>query len=282
MPPGMSEQPSLPAPNDSVTRGRRSAFEQLLQDPCERRLLLRGGVGALLGMALGAPAGKALAAGEMAEADQGRLAEQLSRCHPAGDLLKALLAGNRRFAQVWRQTRGDLDPRQRMQRFAALWSENCQPDPASLARGQRPWAAVLACADSRVAPEWLFDVGPGALFDVRCAGNTAFPAGVASLEYAVAQLQVPLILVLGHSGCGAVRAALSETALTPLLQELVDPIRACLKPGMKLDQAVQANARASAASLSRQSPLLAEAVATGRLTIASAVLDLDSGLVQRL
>jgi carbonic anhydrase len=141
---------------------------------------------------------------------------------------------------------------------------------------------VLACADSRVAPEWLFDVGPGELFDVRCAGNTAFTEGVASLEYAVAELGVPLVVVMGHQGCGAVTAALSNAPLTPALQVLVDPIRAILKPGISLDGAVKANALASAASLTRQSPLLAEAVAAGRLTIAAALFDLDSGLVQRL
>lgn len=250
-----------------------------------RRGLLRAGVGAgLAGLVLSGRAGAAseleMARGKNAGPDP--LSQQLSLCHPQGDPLEALLAGNRRFAQVWRQTRGELDPRERMQRFAELWSENCQPDPAFLARGQRPWAAVLACADSRVAPEWLFDVGPGELFDVRCAGNTAFPAGVASLEYAVAELAVPLILVLGHSGCGAVTAAMGDGPLTPLLQELVDPIRACLKPGMTLDRAVQANARASAASLPQQSPLLAEAVAAGRLNITPAMLDLTSGLVRQL
>ena len=169
-----------------------------------------------------------------------------------------------------------------MARFAALWRHNCQPDPAALARGQRPWAAVLTCADSRVSPEWLFDLGPGELFDVRSAGNTAFHAGIASLEYAVAELDVPLILVLGHSGCGAVTAAMGDAALTPLLQELVEPIRACLQPGMDLQAAVEANARACAAALPRESALLAEAVAAERLRITAASLDLASGRVRTL
>ena len=151
--------------------------------------------------------------------------QRLKACHPAGDPLQALLAGNSRFAQVWQSTSGNLDPRARMARFAALWRRNCQSDPAALARGQRPWAAVLGCADSRVAPEWLFAAGVGELFEVRCAGNTPFAAGIASLEYAVAELEVPLILVLGHGGCGAVAAALGRDPLTPLLEELVAPIR---------------------------------------------------------
>ncbi len=211
-------------------------------------------------------------------------------CRPPGDPLEALLAGNRRFAELWQSTAGDLDPAERMQRFAALWSGNCQPDPAALASGQRPWAAVLACADSRVAPEWLFDLGPGALFDVRSAGNTAFNAGIASLEYAVAELGVPLILVLGHSGCGAVTAALAGDPLTPLLEELVLPIRASLAGagagagGRRPDlaTAVQLHTRTAAASLSRRSGLLGEAQQRGDLRIAPAYLDLASGLVQLL
>jgi carbonic anhydrase len=225
------------------------------------------------------------------------LLARLRVCRPAGDGLEALLAGNRRFAELWQSTSGerspDLAPAERMQRFAALWSGNCQPDPAALAQGQRPWAAVLTCADSRVAPEWLFDQGPGELFDVRSAGNTAFNAGIASLEYAVAELAVPLIVVLGHSGCGAVTAALASDPLTPLLEELVLPIRASLagadrspgtRPGTRPDlaQAVQRHARAAAASLTSRSALLAAAQQRGALQITPAYFDLATGLVRVL
>lgn len=262
--------------------------------PLSRRLLLRGVTAfGLAGLSLAGrtrpahaltaplPDGDpALEADALAASE--RLTQQLSACHPGGDPLQALLAGNSRFAAVWQATGGSLDPRARMARFAALWRHNCQPDPAALARGQRPWAAVLTCADSRLSPEWLFDVGPGALFEVRGAGNTAFDVGIASLEYAVAELEVPLILVLGHSGCGAVTAAMGEAPLTPLLQELVEPIRACLKPGMDLQAAVEANARASAATLPRRSALLAGAMAADQLHIAAATLDLGSGRVRTL
>jgi carbonic anhydrase len=245
--------------------------------PFSRRNLLRGVAGA----GLGALALAGSAAPASAEADA-LLVQQLRACHPGGDPMAALLAGNRRFAALWQSTAGALDPRERMVRFAALWSNNCQPDPAALARGQRPWAAVLTCADSRLSPEWLFDVGPGELFDVRSAGNTAFHAGIASLEYAVAELAVPLILVLGHSGCGAVTAAMGDGPLTPLLQELVEPIRACLKPGMDLQAAIEANARACAAALPQESALLAGAVTAGQLRIEAAALDLGSGRVRIL
>jgi carbonic anhydrase len=239
-----------------------------------RRALLRraAGLGAgVLGLGARVPAAAADA-----------LREQLSVCRPAGDPLEALLAGNRRFAALWQSTAGALAPQERMARFAALWADNCQPDPAALARGQRPWAAVLTCADARLSPEWLFDVGPGELFDVRSAGNTAFPAGIASLEYAVAELAVPLILVLGHSGCGAVIAARRARPLTPLLEELVAPIRATLVPGDDLNQAVRRHTRAAAAELAERSALLAAASRGGRLRIAAAHCDLADGTVRVL
>jgi len=255
-----------------------------------RRALLRQGLG--LGLAawgLTRPAAALGAGPEVSPADG--LQAALSACRPPGEPLAALLAGNRRFAALWQSTAGtrspELSPAGRMQRFAALWSDSCQPDPAALARGQRPWAAVLACADSRVAPEWLFDLGPGELFAVRSAGNTAFNAGIASLEYAVAELAVPLIVVLGHSGCGAVTAALGRDPLTPLLEELVLPIRAGLAEAggrrrLDLAEAVQINARSVAASLASRSALLAEAQQRGALQITPAYLDLATGLVQVL
>ncbi|MFM7085888.1 MAG: carbonic anhydrase [Cyanobium sp.] len=250
--------------------------------PLSRRRLLRWAAGLALAELAFERRPRAVAAAEADLASADRLRAQLELCHPQGDPLEALLAGNRRFAALWQSTAGELEPRERMARLAALWSDNCQPDPSALARGQRPWAAVLTCADSRVPPEWLFDVGPGELFDVRSAGNTPFHAGIASLEYAVAELAVPLILVLGHSGCGAVTAAMGEAPLTPLLQELVDPIRACLKPGMDLQAAIAANARATAAALPQGSALLAEAVAQRRLKVAAATVEIGSGAVTLL
>ena len=253
-----------------------------MQRSVSRRLLLQQATG--LGLAALGLVGRSrpARADGTPPANDDQLIQRLSACHPDGDPLQALLAGNARFSKVWQSTSGNLDPRARMGRFAGLWRHNCQSDPAALALAQRPWAAVLTCADSRVSPEWLFDVGPGALFEVRSAGNTAFDAGIASLEYAVAELAVPLILVLGHSGCGAVKAAMGNAQLTPRLQELVDPIRACLEPGMDLAAAVEANARASAAALSRGSALLSTAVAAGQLRITAASLDLATGRVRIL
>lgn len=205
--------------------------------------------------------------------------ERLRICRPAGDPLQELLDRNAGFCRAWQAAATAVDPEARVRALLAAWPQHCQVRPAALATGQRPWAAILGCADSRVPPEWLFACGPGELFEVRSAGNTAFDAGVASLEYAVAELAVPLVLVLGHSGCGAVTAAMASAPLTPLLEELVTPIRAALRPGLDLAAAVKANARAAATALPRRSTLLADAVADQRLRIVPAYVDIGSGRV---
>jgi carbonic anhydrase len=130
-----------------------------------------------------------------------------------------------------------------------------------------------------VDPGWLFACGSGELFQVRSAGNTAFAEAIASLEYAVAVLGTPLVVVMGHSACGAVQAAIASEPLTPLLEVLVKPIRANLKSGDSLTQAIEANARYAAAQLTARSAVLKDAVAAGKLTIRSASFDIGSGVV---
>ena len=169
-----------------------------------------------------------------------------------------------------------------MQIKQAIFDASCHIDPHALAQGQRPWAALLSCADSRVAPEWMFGLGSGELFQVRVAGNTAFNDGIASLEYAVAVLQTPLILVIGHSGCGAVKAAMGREPLTPLLEELVQPIRQSLVAGDDLSQAIQGNARYSARQLTQRSSTSADAQTAGKVRIASVYFDLQTDLVSTI
>ena len=197
----------------------------------------------------------------------------------SGDPLKELLRRNRSFSQAWQAAERSVDPVERAQLMREVAPIHCQVRPDALARGQRPWACVLCCADSRVSPEWVFASGSGELFEVRSAGNTAFNEGIASLEYAVAELAVPLILVMGHSGCGAVTAAMATDPLTPLLEELVKPIRASLRPGFDLTKAVKVNAATAAAQLSERSTLLASARAERRLKIQPAYFDIASGRV---
>lgn len=160
---------------------------------------------------------------------------------------------------------------------------------AELATHQSPKVIVLGCADSRVPPEMLFDKGLGELFVVRSAGNFADRNGIASMEYAVEHLGSSVIVVLGHSNCGAVTAACSGSkAPTPNLQGLVDAIApSCHKPVPSgsidaLQLSVEKNVQASSDDFLARSEILREAVKEGRLTVIHAVYDLGSGMVRRL
>jgi len=207
-----------------------------------------------------------------------QLMESLQVCTPK-DALTRLKEGNTRFAKAWTAASATGTPEQRMNQLNTIWENNCQIDPIALAKGQKPFAAVLSCADSRVDPGWLFACGSGELFQVRSAGNTAFDEGIASLEYAVSVLGTPLVVTMGHSGCGAVKAAIATEPLTPMLEVLVKPIRANLRSGDDLTQAIEGNARYSAVQLTARSAVLKDAVAAGKLTIRSAYFDIGSGVV---
>lgn len=210
-----------------------------------------------------------------------QLRERLRVCTPKDALIR-LQEGNARFVRAWATASGLDSAKQRMQALNTIWENECQIDPVALAQGQKPFAATLSCADSRVDPSWLFACGSGELFEVRCAGNTAFDDAIASLEYAVSILDTRLILVMGHSGCGAVKAAMGRAPLTPLLEQLVKPIRASLQSGDDLTHAVQGNARYAAGQLTLRSKVLQEAFAQGQLTIRSAFCDIGTGVVSLL
>ncbi|MFM7087541.1 MAG: carbonic anhydrase [Cyanobium sp.] len=169
-----------------------------------------------------------------------------------------------------------------IKKLNAIWNNNCQIDPHALAQGQKPFVALLSCADARVDPGWIFACGSGELFEVRSAGNTAFDEAIASLEYAVAVLGVPLIVVMGHSACGAVKAAMSSDPLTPMLEKLVTPIRTSLQSRDDLTQAVQGNCRYAAGELTARSTVLKEAAANSKVKIRSAYFDIGSGRVTLL
>lgn len=156
---------------------------------------------------------------------------------------------------------------------------------------QRPFAAVLGCADSRVPVEVVFGQGPGQLFVVRVAGNIAASSQIASLEFATAMLEVPLVVVLGHTHCGAVSAALAiqETDLPEHLAAWVARVAAQLptepldpESPADLDRAVEANVRATVSGLPARSSVLRERLDSGALRLAGAVYDLASGRVNWL
>jgi carbonic anhydrase len=166
-----------------------------------------------------------------------------------------------------------------------------------LVQGQHPIAAILSCADSRVPVELLFDAGFGDLFVVRNAGNTCTSATIASLEYGIQALGVPLVLVMGHEGCGAVTAACQpHGTLTPELHELVHTIRQGLDettPSLDLPAAFRQNPIQSARHLVRGSALIRERIAAGQLLVEAAyytlcrgeidwlgAIDADEGLLQ--
>lgn len=142
-----------------------------------------------------------------------------------------------------------------------------------------PVAAVLACSDARVSPSVLFDAEPGSLFVVRQAGNTASPSAVASLDYAVEHLGVRLVVVLGHTGCGAVAAALDGADL-PDLAPVVGPITALLDDCDRcdtIDETVAANVDHTIATLRGGPGALGAAVRRGDVVLRGAVHDLATG-----
>jgi carbonic anhydrase len=157
---------------------------------------------------------------------------------------------------------------------------------AELAKGQAPFAIVLGCADSRVVPELLFDQGLGDLFVIRVAGNVTDPAIVGSIEYAVEHVRTPLIVVLGHEGCGAVKAALAKGELHGNLAELIKLVK--VGEGLpsdtaaKTEAAIKNNAKYHADRLRKQSPLINDFAASGRVRIVAATYSLKIGAVEWL
>ena len=158
----------------------------------------------------------------------------------------------------------------------------------ALAKGQNPFAAILSCADSRIAPEYAFDSGRGDLFVCRVAGNFANEETVASLEYAVAVLGVPLILVLGHDSCGAVDAAIKSlkdnTTLPGHMPSLVTGIAPAVKAvsqqsGDTLGNAIRQNVIDNVAKLASATPILSAAVEHKKLKVVGGIYRLKDGKV---
>ena len=182
----------------------------------------------------------------------------------AADALKLLLEGNQRFVE---------DKPERPNQTAAR--------RAALVGGQQPFAAILSCSDSRTTPEIVFDRGMGDLFIVRDAGNVPGPLVLESLHYATAHLGTRLILVMGHTNCGAVAATLSgQTGDIPETAKEIDQAVAKSKsmPGDALENAIAENVRFTVQKLSTSTPL-AEMVKAGDIQIVGAVYHLDSGRV---
>ena len=166
--------------------------------------------------------------------------------------------------------------------------------PELAAKGQKPFAVVLTCSDSRSPVELIFDQGLGDLFVVRVAGNVVAPSLLASMEFAVANFGSPLILVLGHSQCGAVNATIQHTKdpsnplPSPHLEELVARIRPAVEATQLehspsrpefLQHATVANIYRSMGLIHEQSKIIRQLVDSDQLMIAGALLDISTGKV---
>lgn len=204
-------------------------------------------------------------------------ADPLPRPVVTGDAaLARLMAGNARWAAGKPEARDPMAGRD------------------ARARAQYPIAAIISCADSRIAPELAFDQGPGEVFVVRLAGNFANDDGIASLEYAVAVLGVPLVMVLGHSGCGAVSATIdvirNGTILPGHLPGLIDAMRPGIEPVVLssgadrtaadlLADATIGNVRHTLSTLADATPVLSQAIADTRVKAVGGIYDIATGKV---
>ena len=192
---------------------------------------------------------------------------------PAEQGLQRLLEGNKRFVA------GALTS------LTSLVQER-----GELASGQSPFAVIVCCSDSRVPPEIVFDQPPGQLFVVRTAGQVIDEAARSSIVYGTDSLGAALVLVLGHSECGAVKAALAAikgTAIPGYAYRLAEGIGPAVhqvldQPGDQLDNAIRANIAMGVAQLQTAEPVLADDVRRGQVTIAGGYYDLTSGEVSLL
>jgi len=170
------------------------------------------------------------------------------------------------------------------QRFAANQLTSIEHDLSILKERtvdkQEPFAGVLACADSRVPVELIFDQSIGHIFVTRVAGNVANSEIIASLEYAVAVLGIKTLLVLGHSSCGAVKAALKADTVPGQISSLYPHLRQAVEQsGGNFDKAIAANAAFQADLLRTSSTVIRDAVKAGSIKVAAGVYDLATGKV---
>lgn len=195
------------------------------------------------------------------------------------DALNALREGNRRFVA------GEIDAESIARRA----------HQAGMSGGQNPFAIILACSDSRVPVELVFDQGFGDLFVIRVAGNIVAPSQVGSIEFAASQFGTQLVVVLGHSNCGAVVAALKElskeqTLRSPNLRAIVDRVRPAIEPVIAANAdsdedeltaaAVRANILASVERLSHGSLILEQLINSGDLVVVGAEYSIETGNVE--
>jgi len=202
------------------------------------------------------------------------MSQHTSPAYTSEEALARLVAGNERFV------RGEA-------RFPTVQKEIL----AALAKGQRPYATVLGCSDSRVPPELIFDAGFGELFIVRVAGNVISPEVMGTLQYAGVHLRTPLFVVLGHENCGAINAALAarhgaqEPARIAVLLDSILPGLRDLPPDLTTDvemrAAVEANVRWSMHQL-LETPEVKARLVESTMKLVGGVFEFESGRVRFL
>jgi len=203
----------------------------------------------------------------------------------ADEALQRLMDGNKHYVENKMTSQSTCDPAHR----------------TALAHSQKPYAIVLTCSDSRVPPEIIFDKGLGEIFVIRVAGNVPGPVVIGSIEYAAEHLGSPLIMVLGHERCGAVKATIEakgkstgskniDVIAKTIAASIPDATKACeacktdrkcaeSKTGQFAECLADANAKNIAANLTKQSPILKHLVKEKKIKIVAAKYDLDDGLV---
>ena len=234
-----------------------------LQRPAaSRRSILAGGAALLAASALPL---------SFARAAEPAGAEPLPNTIPPAEALDHLMQGNARYAA------GECE------------CKDYSVGRAERAEAQYPIAAILSCSDSRVSPELLFDQDPGQIFVVRLAGNFLDDDGFASLEYAVHFLGAPLVMVLGHTNCGAIAAAIKvvkeRIELPGHLPELIKSIEPAVitahgkHPSDLLAAATEENVRLNMKRLIEDAPIMSDALAAKKIAISGGIYDIATGKV---
>ena len=222
-----------------------------------RRNLLKFSAGAIGTGVLTAGLGSKLAFPDKAVAQQDMTPDQA---------LQALMKGNQRFVS------GKLEnPRRNMTRLTEV------------AKSQKPFAAILSCADSRVPSEIIFDQGFGDLFICRVAGNIATPEEIGSLEFGTLVLGAKVLMVIGHERCGAVDATIKGAQVPGQIASLLDAIRPAIKnsegqTGDRLENATKANVLYQIEQL-KKSPVISELIQNNKLKVVGGYYDLDTGMI---
>jgi carbonic anhydrase len=243
-----------------MLKGRTDSMNSKNQSAhLSRRNLLKFSAGAIGTGVLAAGLGSELAFPDKAVA-------QAKKDMTPDQALQELMKGNQRFI------RGKLEnPRRNMARLAEV------------AKTQKPFAAILGCADSRVPSEIIFDQGFGDLFICRIAGNVATPEEIGSLEFGTLVLGAKVIMVMGHARCGAVDATIKGAQVPGQIASLLDAIKPALKnsgnqTGNELEKATKANVLFQMERL-KASPVISQLIQEGKLTLVGGYYDLDTGAV---